>query len=87
MLSKIVEMLKQLQLQPVFSLIIITLLLIAYIYNHNETMALEKELVRINKELHLKQVTFERRQKAYDEKAKQQREKLERMIKEINLHK
>ena len=87
MLSKIVEMLKQLQLQHVFSLIIITLLSIAYIYNHNETMALEKELVRINKELHLKQVTFERRQKAYDEKAKQQREKLERMIKEINLHK
>ena len=87
MLSKIIEMLKQLQLQHVFSLIIITLLSIAYIYNHNETMTLEKELVRINKELHLKQVTFERRQKAYDEKAKQQREKLERMIKEINLHK
>ena len=29
----------------------------------------------------MKQVIFERRQKAYDEKAKQQREKLERMIK------
>lgn len=87
MLSKIVEMLKQLQLQHVFSLIIITLLSIAYIYNHNETMALEKELVRINKELQMNQATFERRQKAYDEKAKQQREKLKRMIKEINSHK
>ena len=87
MLSKIVEMLKQLQLQHVFSLIIITLLSIAYIYNHNETMALEKELVRINKELHLKQVTFERKQKAYNEKMKQQQAEIERMIKEINLHK
>ncbi|MFV8351719.1 hypothetical protein [Flavobacterium sp. XS2P14] len=87
MLSKIVEMLKQLQSQHVFSLIIITLLSIAYIYNHNETMALEKRLVQINKELHLKQVTFERKQKAYNEKMKQQQAEIERMIKEINLHK
>jgi hypothetical protein len=35
----------------------------------------------------MNQATFERRQKAYDEKAKQQREKLERMIKEIKLQK
>lgn len=39
------------------------------------------------KELHMNQVLFERRQKTYDEKAKQQREKLERRIKEINSHK
>lgn len=50
-------------------------------------MALEKELVRINKELHIKQVTFERKQKAYNEKMKQQQAEIERMIKEINLHK
>ena len=80
-------MMKQLQLQHVFTLIVIALLLILYIYNYNETMALDKRLVQINKELHLKQVTFERRQKAYNEKMKQQHAEIERMIKEINLHK
>jgi hypothetical protein len=50
-------------------------------------MVLEKKLVRINKELHLKQVTFEKRQKAYNEKMKQQHAKIERMIKAINSHK
>jgi hypothetical protein len=63
------------------------LLLALLIYNHNETLALEKKLVQINKELNLKQVTFERRQKAYNEKIKQQQAEIERMIKEINLHK
>lgn len=75
LLSKIIEMMKQLQLQYVFTLIFTALLLILYIYNYNETMALEKKLVQINKELHLKQVTFERRQKAFNEKIKQQQEK------------
>ena len=87
MLSKIVEMLKQLQLQHVFFLIIITFLSIAYIYNHNVTMALEKELVRINKELHLKQVTFERKQKEYKEKSKLRQAKIERIIKELKSEK
>ncbi|TDE29433.1 hypothetical protein E0I61_09770 [Flavobacterium ranwuense] len=72
-------MLKQHQLKLVFSLIIIAVLLIMYNYNHNETLVLEKKLARINKELHLKQVTFERRQKTYNEKAKQQRAEIERM--------
>lgn len=79
MLLKIIEMLKQHQLKLVFSLIIIAVLLIMYNYNHNETLVLEKKLTRINKELHLKQVTFERRQKTYNEKAKQQRAEIERM--------
>jgi hypothetical protein len=79
--------LHQHQLKLVFSLIIIAVLLIMYNYNHNETLALEKELIQVNKELHLKQVTFERRQKAYNEKMKQQQAEIERMIKEINLHK
>lgn len=53
----------------------IALLLALLIYSYNKTLSSEKEL-------QLNQTTFERRQKAYDEKAKQQREKLERMIKE-----
>ncbi|MFV8347896.1 hypothetical protein [Flavobacterium sp. ZB4P13] len=80
-------MMKQLQLQHVFALIVTALLLILYIYNHNETLALEKELARINKELHVNQVTFERRQKAYNEKMKRQQAEIERMKKEIDLHK
>ena len=87
MLSKTIETLKYLLLEYRFYFLSIALLLALLIYNHNETMALEKELVRINKELHLKQITFEKRQKAFNEKMKQQHAEIERMIKEINLHK
>ncbi|WP_367769197.1 hypothetical protein AB3G33_10715 [Flavobacterium sp. WC2421] len=41
----------------------------------------------MEKELYQKQIIFEKRQKAYDEKAKEQREKLERKIKEIKSEK
>ena len=87
MASKTIATLKYLILEYRFHFLCITLLLAILIYNYSETLVLEKKLVQINKELHLKQVIFERRQKAYDEKAKQQREKLERMIKEIDLQK
>jgi hypothetical protein len=87
MLSKTIETLKYLLLEYLFYFLSIALLLVLLIYNHNETMALEKELVRINKELHLKQITFEKRQKAFNEKMKQQHAEIERLIKEINLHK
>jgi hypothetical protein len=80
MLSKTIETLKYLLLEYRFYFLSIALLLALLIYSYNKTLSLEKELNQ-------KQITFERRQKAYDEKAKQQREKLERMIKEINLHK
>lgn len=65
----------------VFLLIVMVLFLIS---NHNKTLALEKELVQINKELHLIQVTADRRQKTYNEQRKLQHAKTERMIKEIN---
>lgn len=87
MLSKTIESLKYLLVEYRFYFLSIVLLLGLLIYNHNETLALEKELARINKELHDNQVTFERRQKEYNEKAKQQQAKLERMIKEIKSHK
>ena len=87
MLSKTIESLKFLLLEYRFYFFNIVVLLVLLIYIQNEALALKKEHARINKELQMNQATFERRQKAYDEKAKQQREKLERMIKEINLHK
>jgi len=43
--------------------------------------------VQINKELNQQQITFERRQKAHNEKMKQQHAEIERMIKEIRLQK
>ena len=72
MLSKIIETLKYLLLEYRFYFLSITLFLALLIYNYSETLALKKEHARINKELHLKQVIFERRQKAHDEKMKQQ---------------
>ena len=80
MLTKIIESLKFLLLEYRFYFCSIALLLALLIYSYNKTLSLEKEL-------QLNQTTFERRQKAYDEKAKQQREKLERMIKEIKSEK
>ena len=80
MLTKTIESLKFLLLEYRFYFCSIALLLALLIYSYNKTLSSEKEL-------QLNQTTFERRQKAYDEKAKQQREKLERMIKEIKLQK
>ncbi|RTY67101.1 hypothetical protein [Flavobacterium sp. LB2P53] len=80
MLTKTIESLKFLLLEYRFYFCSIALLLALLIYSCNKTLSLEKEL-------QLNQTTFERRQKAYDEKAKQQREKLERMIKEIKSEK
>ena len=87
MLTKTIESLKFLLLEYRFYFCSIALLLALLIYSYNKTLFSEKEHARINKELQMNQATFERRQKAYDEKAKQQREKIERRIKEINLHK
>lgn len=80
MLTKTIESLKFILLEYRFYFCSIALLLALLIYSYNKTLSLEKEL-------QLNQTTFERRQKAYDEKAKQQREKLERMIKEIKSQK
>ncbi|WP_281225461.1 hypothetical protein [Flavobacterium aquiphilum] len=44
---------------------------------------MEKELVLVYNELHVKQVTFEKRQKEYYKKVDQQQAKLERMLQEI----
>ncbi|MFV8326876.1 hypothetical protein [Flavobacterium sp. ZS1P14] len=87
MLARTIETLKYSLLEYRFYFLSITLLLALLIYNHKETLALEKELVRIDKQLNMNKVTFERRQKEYNEKAKQQQAKLERMLKEINSHK
>lgn len=87
MLSKTIEILKHLLLEYRFYFLSIALLLALLLYSYNKTLSFEKELIRIEKELHMNQAIFEKRQKAYDEKAKQQREKLERMIKEIDLQK
>ena len=77
MLSKTIQVLKYLLLEYHFYFFSITLLSVLLIYSHNETLALEKELVRINEEFQMNLVTFEKRQKTYDEKAKQQQAKLE----------
>lgn len=59
---------KKTQFQLIFSLMLMAVILIMYYYNHKETLALKKELLKIDRELYLKQVTFERRQKTHDEK-------------------
>ncbi|MFV5703241.1 hypothetical protein ACM55F_15335 [Flavobacterium sp. XS2P12] len=87
MLSKTIETLKYSLLEYRFYFFSIVLLLVLLIYNHNKTLTLEKELVRVNNELHVKQVIFERRQKEYYQKVEQQQAKLERMIKEIKSQK
>jgi hypothetical protein len=87
MLSRTIETLKYILQEYRFYFLNIALLFALLIYNKNETLALEKELVRIDKELQMNQVKFESRQKAYDEKMKQQQAEIERMIREIKSHK
>lgn len=87
MISKTIQTLKYLLLEYRFYISTIALLLTLLIYSYNKTLILEKELIQVNKELHLKQVIFERKQKAYNQKMKQQHAEIERMIIEINSHK
>lgn len=87
MLSKTIQVLKYLLLEYHFYFFSITLLSVLLIYSHNETLALEKELVPINEEFQMNQVTFEKRQKTYDEKMEQQHAEIERMIEEIHSRK
>ncbi|WP_158614727.1 hypothetical protein [Flavobacterium sp. RSP49] len=44
---------------------------------------MKKELVKIDRELYLIEVTFERRQKEYKEQSKLRQAKIERIIKEL----
>jgi hypothetical protein len=60
---------------------------IMYCYNHQKTLALKKELVKIDRELYLIEVTFERRQKEYKEQSKLRQAKIERIIKELKSEK
>jgi len=83
MLSRRIETIKYMLLENGLSISIIALLLTTSIYYYNETLILEEELARVNYQLHVRQVTYEKRQKEYYEKGQQQREELKQMIKEI----
>lgn len=87
MLSRTIETIKYMILEDGLYISIIALLLALLIYNYNESLILEEELVRVNNALHVKQVIFERRQKEYYKKVDQQQAKLERILKEIKSHK
>jgi hypothetical protein len=87
MLSKTIDTVKYLLLEYRFYFLSITLLLALLIYNYSAILALKKEHTRINKELHLNQVTFERRQKAHGEITKQRSTELQRMKKELSVDK
>ena len=87
MLSRTIETIKHRLLEDGLYISIIILLLALLIYNYNETMALEKELVRVNNKFHAKQVTYEKRQKEYFKKVERQQAKLELMLKEIKSRK
>jgi hypothetical protein len=63
--------------------VITTALCILFIENHHQTLALEKELDRINYELHLKQVTHDRIIKEHEEQAKKHKEQVETLKLEV----
>lgn len=87
MLSRTIETLKYLLSEYRFYFFSIIFLLALLVYNRYEILAIEKKRLEIDKELYQLQVKFERRQKAYDEKMKQQQAEIERMIREIKSHK
>jgi len=87
MLSRTIETLKYILQEYRFYFCIIIFLLSLLVYNRYEILIVEKKRLEIDKELYQLEVKSERRQKAYDEKMKQQQAKIERMIKEIKSHK
>lgn len=78
---------KKTQFQIIFCLIVMAVISIMYYYNHQKTLALEEELIRLDKKLYLEQVTFEKRQKEYKEQSKLRQVKIERIIKELKSEK
>ncbi|MBP2284840.1 hypothetical protein H4V97_003158 [Flavobacterium sp. CG_23.5] len=87
MLSKTIETLKYLLLEYRFYFLSIALLFALLIYNYSAALALKKEHTRINKELHLIQVTYGKRQKTHNELTHQRRTELERLVKELSVEK
>ena len=84
---KIIEILKHILSEHRFYYFSIIFLLGLLVYNRYEILIVEKKRLEIDKELYQLQVASERRQKAYDEKMKQQQAKIELMIKEMDSHK
>jgi hypothetical protein len=87
MLSRIIEILKHILSEHRFYYFSIIFLLALLVYNRYEILIVEKKRLEIDKELYKLQVKSERRQKAYDEKMKQQQAEIEHMIREIKSHK
>ncbi|QKJ64228.1 hypothetical protein [Flavobacterium sp. M31R6] len=87
MLSRTIETLKYILQEYRFYFCIIIFLLSLLVYNRYEILIVEKKRLEIDKELYQLEVKSERRQKAYDEKMKQQQAEIERMIREIKSHK
>ncbi|QLC65964.1 hypothetical protein LPB248_06630 [Flavobacterium sp. LPB0248] len=56
---------------------------VLFINNHLHTLALEKELDRIDHELHFKQVIHDRRMREYEQQAKKRKEQVEALRSEI----
>lgn len=86
-MSKTIETLKYILQEYRFYFCIIIFLLSLLVYNRYEILIVEKKRLEIDKELYQLQVKYERRQKAYDEKMKQQQAEIEQMIIEIKSHK
>lgn len=87
MLSRVIETLKDTLSEYRFYFLSIIFLLALLVYIRYENLILEKKRLEIDKELYQLQVKSEKRQKAYDEKMKQQQEKIDFMIKEIESQK
>lgn len=78
---------KKTQFQIIFCLIVMAVISIMYYYNHQKTLALEEELIRLDKKIYLQQVTFEKRKKEYKEQNKLRQAKIERIIKDLKSEK
>lgn len=87
MLSRAIETLKDTLSEYRFYFLSIIFLLALLVYIRYENLILEKKRLEIDKELYQLQMKSEKRQKAYDEKMKQQQEKIDFMIKEIESQK
>lgn len=87
MLSRAIEALKDTLSEYRFYFLSIIFLLALLVYIRYENLILEKKRLEIDKELYQLQMKSEKRQKAYDEKMKQQQAKIDFMIKEIESQK
>ena len=72
------------QIQMIILWIILIVTIIFFVDNRYKMDELERKIERIDKELHLKEITLQKRQKEFEEQAEKHRKQIEEYKRSLN---